>query len=221
MQTLLKMKTPPQPARWVNGYSVFCLYLMLSRHFKGSYDVIKYNWKINATEKSYFRRKDKTFFERLSKKFCLGDLSELMISNMTANPNAWVGELYDSDAVSFYRKHEGKLIRSERIFKEDVDSILLFCDNKSLKFLDVISDTSNNNPLLFKMIQQDVIHYETFIMLDSLFNLITKYDTMNNIVWQSDYSTRIKAYKSLLEINKEAIRSSFVDVVNENKKLKT
>lgn len=217
---LLNLKKPPQPDRSINGYSVFCLYLMLSRHFKGSYDVLKYNWKINATEKSYFKRKDKNFFERLSKKYKLGDLSELMISNFIANPNAWIGELSDSDALSFYRKFEGKLLRSERIFKEDVDNILLFCDNKSLKFLDVVTDTSTNNPWLFKMIQQNVITYETFVMLDRLFKFITKYDTMNNIVWTSDYAFKIKAYRSLLNFDDENIKKSFIEVINENKLLK-
>lgn len=221
MQILLKLKKPPQPARLINGYSVFCLYLMLSRHFKGNYDVIKYNWKINATEKSYFRRKDKGFFERLSKKFNLGELSELMISNFTANPNAWIGDLSDSDALSFYRKHEGKLLKSERTFKEDVDNLLLFCDNKSLRFEQVLSDTSTNNPWLFRMIQQDVISYETFVMLDSLFNLVSKYDTMNNIVWTSDYALRIKAYRSLLEIDRVKVKEIFVSVIKEYKLLKT
>ncbi|WNL62944.1 loader of DNA helicase [Citrobacter phage Ci1] len=214
---LLNLKKPPQPARSINGYSVFCLYLMLSRHFRGNYDVIKYNWKINATEKSYLRRKDRNFFERLSKKYNLGDLSELMISNMVANPNAWIGELSDSDAQSFYRKFEGKLLKSEQIFKEDVDNLLLFCDNKSLKFQDVIMDTSKNNPWLFKMIQQNVITYETFVMLDSLFKFISKYDTMNNIVWTNDYAFKIKGYRSLLNFDVPRIKECFIKVVQENK----
>lgn len=193
---------------------------MLSRHFRGNYDVIKYNWKINATEKSYFRRKDKNFFERLSKKYNLGDLSELMICNFIANPNAWIGELSDSDALSFYRKFEGKLIRSERIFREDVDNILLFCDNKNLKFADVVGDVSTNNPWLFKMIQQNVITYETFVMLDCLLKFVDKYDTMNNIVWSADYAYKIKAYRSLLDFDVEKIKEVFVNIVKENKLLK-
>lgn len=218
---LLSLKKPPQPARSINGYSVFCLYLMLSRHFKGNFDVIKYNWKINATEKSYLRRKDRNFFERISKKYNLGDLSELMISNLVANPNAWIGELSDSDALSFYRKFEGKLLKSERIFKEDVDNILLFCETKQIKFADVISDTSKNNPLLFKMIQQNVITYETFVMLDCLFKFISKYDTMNNIVWTNDYAFKIKAYRSLLDFDYEKIKECFKNVIQENKLLKS
>ena len=218
---LLSLKKPPQPARSINGYSVFCLYLMLSRHFKGNFDVIKYNWKINATEKSYLRRKDRNFFERISKKYNLGDLSELMISNLVANPNAWIGELSDSDALSFYRKFEGKLLKSERIFKEDVDNILLFCETKQIKFADVISDTSKNNPLLFKMVQQNVITYETFVMLDCLFKFISKYDTMNNIVWTNDYAFKIKAYRSLLDFDYEKIKECFKNVIQENKLLKS
>ena len=218
---LLNLKNPPQPGRSINGYSVFCLYLMLSRHFRGNYDVIKYNWKINATEKSYLRRKDRNFFERLSKKYNLGNLSELMISNMVANPNAWIGELSDSDALSFYRKFEGKLLKSDRIFKEDVDNLLLFCENKKLKFQDVLMDTSNNNPWLFRMIQQNVITYETFVMLDCLFKFISKYDTMNNIVWSTDYAFKIKAYRSLLNFDEAKIKECFINVVKENKLLKS
>lgn len=194
---------------------------MLSRHFRGNYDVIKYNWKINATEKSYLRRKDRNFFERLSKKYNLGNLSELMISNMVANPNAWIGELSDSDALSFYRKFEGKLLKSDRIFKEDVDNLLLFCENKKLKFQDVLMDTSNNNPWLFRMIQQNVITYETFVMLDCLFKFISKYDTMNNIVWSTDYAFKIKAYRSLLNFDEAKIKECFINVVKENKLLKS
>lgn len=214
---LLSLKTPPQPARSINGYSVFCLYMMLSRHFKGKYDVIKYQWKIKASEKAFFNRNDKYFFERLANKYKLGELSELIICNLIANPNAWIGDLSNSDALSFYRKYEGKLSKIESVFKEDVDNLILFCNNKHLTLKQVIFDS--NNPWLFKMIQQNVITYETFILLDILFDISDKYDKMDNIVWDSDYSFKMSGYKRLLNYDRDEIRKLFISIKKENDNL--
>ena len=55
--------------------------------------------------------------------------------------------------------------------------------------------------MIFKLLQNDSIQYETFILLDSYFNIIEMLDESKNFIWDQ-YSVRIKAYKNLFVIDK-------------------
>lgn len=109
---LVELVMPPQPERKIDGLSVYRLYLMVKGHFNGRYDIIKYKWVMRIPTKTYEKRRDKYFFERLSDKYTLGELYRIFVANMIANPDAWVGEISGADALQFYRQHQGKLDRA-------------------------------------------------------------------------------------------------------------
>ena len=201
----------------VDGYSVYKLYLMVKGHFGGRYDCIKYNWSMRISPKTYEKRRDKYFFERMSTKYNLGELYRIFVANMLANSDAWVGEISGADALQFYRSHMGKLERASYIFKEDIENLVDFCNKKSIVFK-TLFDCSKGQPLVFKMLQQEIISYETFLCINSASNFINKFNAsmVDDIVW-IEYRKRIEGYQKLLDINNVEAKTLLVSILKSSK----
>lgn len=216
---MIKIRMPPNAARSVNGKSVYLLYLMLKNHFAGKYDVIKYHWVMRISDQAYQKRRDKFFFEKLSDKYKLNELTLIFMSNLVANQDAWIGDISDADALIFYREYIGKLRSMNTQFEDDIKNIYYFAKKVEVEnFGDIFKYQSKvDSSYIFKLLQSNVISFESFILLDSFMDIINKHDEQtNNLVW-SNYSTRLKAYKKLLEIDSSASKALFIDVVKKCK----
>ena len=209
---------PQNTNRNVDGKSVYRLYLMMKHHFNGKYDLIKYNWNIRVSDKSYQKRKDRYFFERLSEKYNLKELVLLMTSNLVANQDAWIGDLSDSDAIDFYRNYVVKLKSINDTIKDDLSSIFYFSKKMNISLNGVFDFNEKiGSSYLFKLLQSQIITAETFLFLDSFLGIINKYDSeMSGIIWEN-YSTKLNAYKKILIIDKETAKNLFKETI---KKLK-
>ena len=210
---LVELVMPPQPERKIDGLSVYRLYLMVKGHFNGRYDIIKYKWVMRIPTKTYEKRRDKYFFERLSEKYTLGELYRIFVANMIANPDAWVGEISGADALQFYRQHQGKLDRASYIFKEDIENLKYFCQKKDIQFKDLFND-SKGQPLIFKMLQQEIISYETFLLIEAAGRFIGRMNTSlaDDIVW-IEYRKRIEGYQKLLTIDSAEARNILISTL--------
>lgn len=214
---MIELVLPPKPKMTINGISAYRLYLTLKHHFAGKYDILKYNWKpVNVSEQSFVKHNNRAIYERMAKKFNLGELSAIMCFNLVANPDAWGGDLANADAVTFYRTTIGRYEKMSTVFKEEVEQMFYFARLKKMRFKDLIYST-NGQPWIFKFVQTSTISYETMIILDCLFNFVDTYDGMNDHVWANGYASRIKAYRLLCNINKEQAKSCFIEIANQNK----
>lgn len=206
---------PPNNGRYINGKSVYLLYLMLKQHFNGKYDVVKYNWKMRISDAAYNKRRDKYFFEKMSEKYVLKELALIFISNLVANQDAWIGDISDSDAIIFYREYIGKLKRIKTQYTDDIKNIYYFSRKVDINSLGDIFEYNEKgeSSYIFKLLQSNIISFETFMLLDSFMNIIDKHDERtNNLIW-SNYSVKLNAYKKILDIDSDMARASFVDTV--------
>lgn len=210
---LIELVLPPEPSSKITGFSVYRLYLMVKGHFNGKYDIPKYSWKMNVSPKTYEKRRDKYFFERLSAKYNLGELYRILVSNMLANSNAWVGDISGADALQFYREYCGKLERASYLYKEDLENLLYFCQKKSIMFKDLF-DCSKGQPLIFKMLQQELVSYETFLLINASGNFVDKFDVAmkDDIVWM-EYRKRIHGYNKIVRINSVEAKEILISVL--------
>lgn len=216
---MIKIRMPPDGTRRINGKSVYKLYLMLKNHFGGRYDVIKYNWCMRVSDNAYQKRRDRYFFEKLAEKHNLRELSLIFISNLVANQDAWIGDISDADALVFYREYIGKLKTAKESFKEDVRNIYYFSKKVEVSALQEIFDYNDKvqSSYIFKLLQSNIISFETFLMLDSFLDIIDKHDSKtNNLVWEN-YSTKLKAYRKILDINKDEAKACFIETVKASK----
>ena len=211
---MISIRMPPNPDRHITGKSVYCLYLGMKNHFKGKYDLIKYNWVIKVSDKAYQKRRDKYFFERLSENYKLKELVFLLMSNLVSNQDAWIGDLSDSDAIDFYRKYVVKLKSIKDTFVDDVKNIYYFSKKMNISLNEVFSYNEKiGSTYLFKMLQSEIINAESFLILDSFLDLINKFDTdIDNILW-NNYSIRLSAYKKIFKIDNETAKQLFIKTV--------
>lgn len=212
---MIKIRMPPNNNRMVNGKSVYSLYLMLKHHFNAKYDVIKYNWVMRISDTAYQKRRDKYFFEKLSDKYTLKELALIFMSNLVANQDAWIGDISDADALVFYREYIGRLKRIKQVFEDDIKNIYYFSKKVEVQSLSEIFDYNKkvNSSYIFKLLQSNVISFETFILLDSFMDIINKHDEQtNDLVW-SKYSTKLNAYKKILIIDNLEARKLFIETI--------
>lgn len=183
---------------------------MLKAHFDGKYDVNKYHWNMNVSPKSFNKRKDKYFFDKLSDKYNVKELVMIFAFNFLSNKDAWVGDISDSDAIMFFRQREGDLDNVNHLFKDDLENLLYYCNKHDINFKKLFQ-WSSSHPIIFKMLQQEIISYETFVIIDTIGRFTHKWDD-KDLIWH-DYKKRIEAYKNLLNINKSACRELFKTTV--------
>ena len=206
---------PPNGGTYIDGKSVFKLYLMLKNHFGGRYDVIKYNWCMRLSDAAYNKRRDKFFFQKLSEKHLLKELTLIFMSNLVANQDAWIGEISDADALVFYREYIGKLKRIKDVYQDDIKNMYYFAQKVETKSLNELFEYNNKvgTSYIFKLLQSNIISFETFILLDSFLDIIDKHDAAtDNLVW-NNYSTKLKAYRKILNIDKAEARKVFIETV--------
>ncbi|ARW57668.1 DNA helicase loader [Kosakonia phage Kc304] len=212
---MITIRMPPNGTRFINGKSVYQLYLMLKNHFNGRYDVIKYNWTMRISDAAYNKRRDKYFFEKLADKHNLKELTLIFMSNLVANQDAWIGDISDADALVFYREYIGKLKRVKTVFEDDIKNMYYFAKKVETKSLNELFEYNKNvsSSYIFKLLQSNVISFETFILLDSFLNIIDKHDELStDLVW-SNYSVKLKAYKKILNIDALEAKKLFIQTI--------
>lgn len=211
---MVKLKLPPNPSSQINGISVYNLYLQLKNHFNGRSDVVKRDWKYKVSETAFNKRNDKFFFNNLSSKYNLRELVHIFVGNLLVNSNAWVGDISDGDAIEFYNLYKSRLKMIKSRYHDDIKNIYAFAKKMELSSLGemFVYNDSARSSYIFKMLQSNIISYETFIMLDSFLNFIDEFDKKDDIVWMN-YSVRIKAYRKLLDFSSIECKSYFVEVI--------
>lgn len=192
---------PTEHPIYINSFQSYKLYLILVNAFKKGYDPVKYSWKIRVQQNSFEKRKDKYFFEKIQKGFDIFEQQKIFMVNLLANQDQWIGDMLSQDQIMFYRKYMSRFNDLSILFKEDLQNLILFCKSKGRMFKSLFLIEDNKEPMIFKLLQNDSIQYETFILLDSYFNIIEMLDESKNFIWDQ-YSVRIKAYKNLFVIDK-------------------
>lgn len=192
---------PTEHPIYINSFQSYKLYLILVNAFKKGYDPVKYSWKIRVQQNSFEKRKDKYFFEKIQKGFDIFEQQKIFMVNLLANQDQWIGDMLNQDQIMFYRKYMSRFNDLSILFKEDLQNLILFCKSKGRMFKSLFLIEDNKEPMIFKLLQNDSIQYETFILLDSYFNIIEMLDESKNFIWDQ-YSVRIKAYKNLFVIDK-------------------
>ena len=85
------------------GYDSYQLYLGIKLHFYSEdYDFVKYNGKSKVSRDSFYKRNDRVFFVKLTRKYkSKQDIQDYLLANFLVHPKGWVGK-FDEDN---YIKH--------------------------------------------------------------------------------------------------------------------
>jgi len=173
-------------------------YLSMKNHFtKDKYDYHKYCGKSRASVESFYKRKDRFWFEKLARNKNDKEVEEFFISNFitcTDPSKLWIGEMI-REGESRYVNWKKRTQSLSYVFKEEVESI--FAD----KDIDSVFSTKKGHPLILKKYLSGQTSIETMVILDQILGYRKEFDNLiQDPVWET-VSMRIKKYSPFLHID--------------------
>ena len=179
-------------------FDAYKCYLSLKNHFtKDSYDYFKYCGKSRATVQSFYKRKDRMWFEKISRQKTDQEVIDFFVANFVSCPDPetlWIGEMM-KEGEQRYLNWQKKVQSLSYIFKEESQS--LFEKNK----FDDIFKCTKGHPILLKKFLSGEVSIETMVLFDKIFSYTKKFDKkLQDPVWQT-VSRRIKKYNPFINID--------------------
>jgi hypothetical protein len=179
-------------------FECYKTYLALKNHFtKDSYDYHKYCKKTRASLDSFYKRKDRFWFEKLSRQRTEKEVEDFFIANFVScnDPESlWIGEII-KEGESRYTSWQRKIQSLSYHFKEESET--LFEDTK----FDKVFDCSKGHPILLKRFLTNKVSLETMVIYDKILNYGNNFDKkLKDPVWET-VSRRIKKYNNFLNID--------------------
>jgi len=151
----------------VNGYETYKIYQALKLHFTTDYDAVKYNFKTSVKVDTFEKRRDRYFFEKLSRNYSREELIQYFAANLIHNTNMWIGEFNDNRLNEYISRKE----KLTYLVTEDMKKM----SDKGYTFDDLCSlfDNKTWNPLI-EALRSDEIHIETVAVIDILVNFLNR-----------------------------------------------
>ena len=195
----------------MSPYDVYITYLAMKKHFTDAkFDFFRYNGKTRASVAAFNKRRDKYFFERMSRKLSDDEVKMYFIANFiaTENPSAvWVGEIMQSGERN-YTALSKKYQSLTYTFKQECSTLF---DEYTLPQL---FDTSRGHPPIIKRYLGGDISIETFTILDMIFGFCAKIDTkLSDPVWET-VSFKSKKYRPFINVDITKCKSILRDLIH-------
>jgi len=185
-------------------------YLSLKNHFtKDSYDYHKYCGKSRATVQSFYKRKDRFWFEKVSRQKTDQEIVEFFVSNFiscTDPSKLWIGEMMreGDDRYEQWKKRNQSL---SYVFKEESEKLF---ENKKLE---EVFDCKKGHPPILKNFLSGNISIETLVIYDRIFLFGNKFDKrLKDPVWET-VSMKMKKYSPFLNIDVLRYRKILKEII--------
>jgi hypothetical protein len=182
----------------VTPFEIYKSYIGIKNHFtRDSYDYHQYCGKTKTSIESFYKRRDRFFFEKISRQKNDSEVIDFFVANFiscTDPQKLWIGEMIKTGEKN-YSDWKRRIQSLSYFFKEEMQSITLNRDFNSL-FL-----KSYGHPIILKKYLSGEISLETLVICDKILGYRKDFDKkMNDPVWES-ISHRIKKYSSFLNID--------------------
>lgn len=192
-------------------FEVYKSYLGIKNHFtRESYDFHKYYGKSKLSLQTFYKRKDRFFFEKISRQHKETEIIDFFVSNFASsdNPqNLWVGEII-KNGNSKYTEWNKKIQSLSYIFKNEMEELL---SNES--FDGIFKLDRNIHPKILKAFLSGKISLETLVILNRIVGFKEHFDKkIIDPVWELT-SFKIKKYSPFLNIDVSKFKDMLRSVV--------
>lgn len=191
-------------------FDAYKTYLALKNHFsKSNYDYFKYAGKSRASVASFEKRKDKYWFERISRQKNDNEIKEFFVANLVEaddSSSVWIGNVI-RDGDTCYKEWQKRQQSLKYLFTQESEQIL------SESNLNEVLDTSRQHPIILKKFLSGKISIETLVIWDKIFLFRNIFDKkLLDPVWEL-VSLKIQKYSPFLNIDVEDYKKVLRNIV--------
>ena len=179
-------------------FDAYRCYISLKSHFtKESYDYHKVGVLTRVKKETFYKRKDRFWFEKFSRQKNDKEVVDFFVSNFvsTTDPSRmYIGELVKNGEERYvdWKKRTQSL---SYLFREE--SEFLFKDHQ----MDEVFDCSRGHPIILKKFLGGNISLETLVIYDRILGYGKDFDKkLKDPVWET-VSKRVRKYTPFLNID--------------------
>ena len=188
----------------MNGYEVFCTYQAIKLHFTtDTYCYFKYNGHVGTKPDGFEKRKDKYMCHRLARNLRDNEVVGFFVSNFLMKQKAWTQDFLEPEAKETYLAWRKKIDALSYTFDQDMDKIIAEMDKLDMGIGRMFKPPADGSyPLIWRMMNQNEIQFETMVILHGLTGVLDLWDTK----YSSDYiyektSKLIRKYEPFLGLD--------------------
>ena len=186
---------------------VYLMYCAMKAHFGSDYDFIDYKGKTKIKRDSFYKRKDRHFFVRLSKKYKTEEqIKNYFVSNFIKDKKGYIANFNDENFESWKLKRQGFFELFELEMKPLVEA-----------FEDLFTVTNGQHPKLMREFLGGRVSLETLIILDDLvcFDVNWNRELEDDIIW-IDLRNLMDNYKRFLTIDQAQYKIKLLKLIEES-----
>ena len=187
---------------------IYLMYCAMKAHFgKSDYDFVTYRGKTRIKRVTFYKRKDRSFFVRLSRKYKTEEqIKNYFVANFIRDKKGYIANFNDENFNSWKLKRQGFFDLFEVEMKPLVEA-----------FEDLFRVTNGQHPKLMREFLGGRVSLETVIILDELVNFGPDWNKSleDDIVW-IDLRNLMNNYKRFLTINQEQYKIRLLKLIEES-----
>ena len=177
----------------------YLMYCAMKAHFgKSDYDFVRFGGKSKVSRNSFWKRKDRSFFVKLSRKYkTSNEIKDYLVSNFVKENKGWGCNFTDKNYTQW------KNMNMIELFEKDITPLLQNFDEGRFMF----AVPENSHPKLLKEYLGKRVSLETMIILDELMEYSLRWNVQlkGDLMWPS-INLLMNNYKKFLTIDKDKCR---------------
>ena len=186
---------------------VYLMYCAMKAHFsRKDYDFLTYKGKSRVPRDSFFKRKDRVFFVKLSKKYSEEDLKNYFVANFIVEKQGYIANFNDEN----YEQWKEKRNNFYDIFTEEIRPFVK-------DFNPIFKVKNSEHPFLLKEYLGKRVSLETLVILDDILGFTKNWNRSlaEDYMWY-DINKLMKNYKRFLTIDKKQYRIQLLKLIEES-----
>lgn len=180
----------------MTAFDCYKTYLAFKNHFtKDTFDYFKYGGKTNASVASFNKRKDRYFFEKMSRQRKdeeIVDYFTAIFSQCDDPQRVWIGEIIQTGDEK-YQSWQKRVQSLSYLFKQEMEQLL-----DGIDFNSVFECENGKHPTIVKEHLKKKVSIESLILLDAIVGYKKRFDgKLDDFVWKT-ISLKVDKYKPFL-----------------------
>ena len=192
----------------MESIDIYLMYCAMKAHFgKGNYDFVEYRGKTRIKRETFYKRKDRHFFVRLSRNYKTEEeIKNYFVANFIKNKKGYIANFNDENYESWKLKRQGFF----NLFAAEMTPLVHSFEN-----LFVVEN--NKHPKLMKEFLGSRVSLETMIIVNELVNyeLVWNKELEDDIVWP-ELKKLMNDYNRFLTIDRKQYKIRLLKLIEES-----